>query len=321
MSEHAFAVLRRLSDGRFHSGEDIAQALGCSRTLVWQAVHAIESELGLDVFSVRGQGYRLARPFNWLDVAAVRAGLPPAAAETFTLAVAERTDSTNSQLMARAGNGGLHGLVLACEQQTAGRGRLGRRWQARLGSGLTFSLLWRFERGLAELAGLSLAVGVALARALRTLGAPVELKWPNDVLLDGRKLAGILIEVSGDALGPAAAVIGIGLNVADPGEVGQPVAALEQAGVAPDRNRVLAALLGELERVLVDFDREGFAPLRDEWWSLCAHRQAQVRLSFSHGEPIDGVACGVADNGALLTETAQGIRAFHIGEVSLRGRQ
>nr|WP_269209268.1 biotin--[acetyl-CoA-carboxylase] ligase [Chromobacterium vaccinii] len=313
--------MRRLSDGRFHSGEDIAQALGCSRTLVWQAVHAIESELGLDVFSVRGQGYRLARPFNWLDVAAVRAGLPPPAAETFTLAVAERTDSTNSQLMARAGNGGLHGLVLACEQQTAGRGRLGRRWQARLGSGLTFSLLWRFERGLAELAGLSLAVGVALARALRALGAPVELKWPNDVLLDGRKLAGILIEVSGDALGPAAAVIGIGLNVADPGEVDQPVAALEQAGVAPDRNRVLAALLGELERVLADFDREGFAPLRDEWWSLCAHRQAQVRLSFSHGEPIDGVASGVADNGALLTETAQGIRAFHIGEVSLRGRQ
>ncbi|OHX15573.1 biotin--[acetyl-CoA-carboxylase] ligase [Chromobacterium amazonense] len=321
MSEHAFAVLRHLSDGRFHSGEDIAQALGCSRTLVWQAVHAIESELGLTVFSVRGQGYKLAQPFSWLDVAAVRAGLDEAAAETFTLAVAERTDSTNSQLMARAGNGGLHGLVLACELQTAGRGRLGRRWQARLGAGLTFSLLWRFNRGMAELAGLSLAVGVALARALRSLGAPVQLKWPNDVLLDGRKLAGILIELSGDALGPAAVVVGIGINVADPGEVDQPIATLEQAGIAPERNRVLAALLNELERVLTDFGRHGFAPLREEWWRLSAHQGAAVRLGFSHGEPVDGIACGVADNGALQLETAQGLRTFHIGEVSLRERR
>lgn len=321
MSEHAFAVLRHLSDGRFHSGEDIAQALGCSRTLVWQAVHAIESELGLTVFSVRGQGYKLAQPFAWLDVASVRAALSDTAAETYTLAVAERTDSTNSQLMARAGNGGLHGLVLACEQQTAGRGRLGRRWQARLGAGLTFSLLWRFNRGVAELAGLSLAVGVALARALRALGAPVALKWPNDVLLDGRKLAGILIELSGDALGPAAVVIGIGVNVADPGQVDQPVATLAQAGLTPDRNQVLAALLNELELVLRDFDRDGFAPLREEWWRLSAHQNAPVRLAFSHGEPLDGVACGVADNGALQLETAQGMRTFHIGEVSLRERR
>ncbi|KUM04369.1 biofilm PGA synthesis protein PgaB [Chromobacterium sp. F49] len=321
MNEHAFAVLHHLSDGRFHSGEDIAQALGCSRTLVWQAVHAIEADLGLTVFSVRGQGYKLAQPFAWLDVAGVRAGLSEAAAEVYTLAVAERTDSTNSQLMARAGNGGLHGLVLACELQTAGRGRLGRRWQARLGSGLTFSLLWRFERGVSELAGLSLAVGVALARALRGLGAPVRLKWPNDVLLDGSKLAGILIELSGDALGPAAVVIGIGLNVADPGEVDQPVATLRQAGVAADRNSLLAALLNELQTVLSAFDRDGFAPLRDEWCALSAHQQAPVRLSFSHGEPVDGIACGVADNGALRVETAQGMRTFHVGEVSLRERQ
>ncbi|UTH76171.1 biotin--[acetyl-CoA-carboxylase] ligase [Chromobacterium sp. IIBBL 290-4] len=321
MSEHAFAVLHHLSDGRFHSGEDIAQALGCSRTLVWQAVHAIEAELGLTVFSVRGQGYKLAQPYSWLDVSAIRAGLNARAAESFTLAVAERTDSTNSQLMARAGNGGLHGLVLACELQTAGRGRLGRRWQARLGSGLTFSLLWRFERGMAQLAGLSLAVGVALARALRGLGAPVELKWPNDVLLDGRKLAGILIELSGDALGPAAVVVGIGVNVADPGEVDQPVATLAQAGVTADRSVILAALLNELEAALAAFDQEGFAPLREEWWQMAAHRHAPVRLSFSHGEPVDGIACGVADNGALQVETAQGTRTFHIGEVSLRERQ
>nr|WP_176426179.1 biotin--[acetyl-CoA-carboxylase] ligase [Chromobacterium sp. ASV5] len=318
MNEHAFAVLRQLSDGRFHSGEAIAQQLGCSRTLVWQAAHAIEQELGLTVFSVRGQGYKLAQPFSWLDVATAREALDEAAAEVFTLAVAERTDSTNTQLMARASNGGLHGLVLATELQTAGRGRLGRRWQVRLGSGLTFSLLWRFERGMAQLAGLSLAVGVALARALRGLGAPVTLKWPNDVLLAGNKLAGILIELSGDALGPAAVVIGIGLNVNDPGPVDQPAASLADAGVALDRSRLLALLLNELRLVLAEFDRGGFAPLRQEWESLSAFQDCPVRLSFSRGEPVEGVMRGVADNGALLVETVVGLQTFHAGEVSLR---
>ena len=319
MSEqYAFAVLRALSDGRFHSGEAIAQQLGVSRTLVWQAVHVIENDFGLTVYSVRGQGYKLAAGFEWLDVAAIRAGLSPAAAETLTVAVAERIDSTNSQLMQHATSSDLHGLVLAAELQTAGRGRLGRRWQARLGVGLTFSLLWRFDKGLAGLAGLSLAVGVALARALRTLGAPVMLKWPNDVLLGGKKLAGILIELSGEAMGPAAVVIGIGLNLQSPGEVDQPVAALDQAGVRVGRNALLAALLNELQQVLDAFARQGFAAVREEWLALSAHRDSPVRLSFSHGEPIEGIARGVADDGALEVETATGMQRFHVGEVSLR---
>ena len=318
MSEHAFAVLRRLADGRFHSGEDIARELDCSRTLVWQAVHSIQQDLGVTVFSVRGQGYRLETPFQWLDVADIRNGLDEAAADTFTLAVAERTDSTNTQLLARAASGGLHGLVLATELQTSGRGRLGRRWQARLGSGLTFSLLWRFERGLSQLAGLSLAVGVALARALRRLGAPVALKWPNDVLLNERKLAGILIELSGDALGPTAVVIGIGMNVSEPGDVDQPVACLADAGVQLTRSALLAELLNELHLVLGNFDRNGFVPLREEWMGLSAHQDAPVCLRFSHGESVEGVARGVADSGALMVETTEGMKIYHAGEVSLR---
>ncbi|MCD5360648.1 biotin--[acetyl-CoA-carboxylase] ligase [Chromobacterium aquaticum] len=318
MSEHAFAVLRRLADGRFHSGEDIARELDCSRTLVWQAVHSIQQDLGVTVFSVRGQGYRLETPFQWLDVADIRNGLDEVAADTFTLAVAERTDSTNTQLLARAASGGLHGLVLATELQTSGRGRLGRRWQARLGSGLTFSLLWRFERGLSQLAGLSLAVGVALARALRRLGAPVALKWPNDVLLNERKLAGILIELSGDALGPTAVVIGIGMNVSEPGDVDQPVACLADAGVQLTRSALLAELLNELHLVLGNFDRNGFVPLREEWMGLSAHQDAPVCLRFSHGEPVEGVARGVADSGALMVETTEGMKIYHAGEVSLR---
>lgn len=318
MADLAFAVLRALSDGRFHSGETIARELGCSRTLIWQAVHAIENDFGIQVFSVRGQGYRLAAPFDWLDVATIRAGLAAESAEVWTVAVADEVDSTNTRLMAHAASNGPHGLVLAAERQSAGRGRLGRRWQARIGDCLMFSLLWRFDRGLAELAGLSLAVGLALARVLRALGAPVELKWPNDLLLQGRKLAGILIELSGDALGPASVVIGIGLNVVAPVAVDQPVAALEECGLRIGRNALLAELLNALNQVLAEFDRHGFAPFVAEWERLSAHQDAPVRLSFSHGEPIEGVARGVAENGALLVDTPAGRQVFHVGEVSLR---
>ncbi|GGX99340.1 biotin--[acetyl-CoA-carboxylase] ligase [Vogesella alkaliphila] len=318
MKDLAFSVLRTLADGRFHSGEAMAQQLGCSRTLVWQAVHHLENEFGLTVFSVRGQGYRLPAPFALLDVTSVRAGLDERAANVFTLALADEIDSSNTQLTTRAAQGAPHGLVLAAERQTAGRGRLGRRWQMRLGAGLTFSLLWRFDRGLSGLAGLSLVVGIAIVRALREFGVPVALKWPNDVLLDGRKLAGILIELSGDALGPAAVVIGIGLNVASPGEVDQPVANLADAGCKVGRNALLAALLNQLAEVLAQFDRDGFAAFRDEWHQLAAFIGQPVRLSFSHGEPADGVAVGVDDSGALLVDGTAGRRVFHVGEVSLR---
>lgn len=318
MSDLAFAVLRTLADGKFHSGEAMAQQLGCSRTLVWQAVHHLESEFGLTVFSVRGQGYRLPQPFALLDVATIRAQLDDYAANVFTLALAEQIDSSNTQLMTRAAQGAPHGLVLAAERQTAGRGRLGRRWQMRLGAGLTFSLLWRFERGLSGLAGLSLAVGVAMVRALREFGAPVSLKWPNDVLLGGQKLAGILIELSGDALGPATVVIGMGLNVAPPGEVDQPVANLADAGINVGRNALMAALLNQLALVLSQFDREGFIAFRDEWLDLASYLQQPVRLTFSHGEPVEGVAVGVDETGALLVQTPGGVRVFHVGEVSLR---
>lgn len=318
MSDLAFAVLRTLADGKFHSGEAMAQQLGCSRTLVWQAVHQLENEFGLTVFSVRGQGYRLPQPFALLDVASIRAALDDYAANVFTLALAEQIDSSNTQLMTRAAQGAPHGLVLAAERQTAGRGRLGRRWQMRLGAGLTFSLLWRFERGLSGLAGLSLVVGIAMVRALREFGAPVSLKWPNDVLLDGRKLAGILIELSGDALGPAAVVIGIGLNVANPGEVDQPVANLADAGIKVGRNELMAALLNQLAQVLSQFDREGFIAFRDEWLGLATYLQQPVRLTFSHGQPVDGMAIGVDESGALQVDTADGPRVFHVGEVSLR---
>ena len=168
---------------------------------------------GLEIYRVRGRGYRLPQPLSLLDRAAVERYLGRHAAR-FTLEIVDSAGSTNTLLMERAQAGAPSATVIAAEWQTGGRGRRGRAWHAGIGEALTFSLLWRFTQGASFLAGLSLAVGVALARAIEKLGvADAGLKWPNDVLWRGQKLAGILIELQGDALGPSLAVMGIGVNV------------------------------------------------------------------------------------------------------------
>ena len=171
---------------------------------------------------------------------------------------------------------------------------------------------------------LTLATGIALARALRAAGArDAQLKWPNDVVASGAKLAGILIEMQGDVLGPSAAVIGIGVNVRpDPAvsaRVDQPLTDLETAsGTTVDRSELLARLLRELVAVLDVFAAQGFAPLRAEWQSLHAQQGRGVSLALPDGRTVAGTAKGVADDGALLLETAEGISRHHSGEISLR---
>lgn len=322
MKPLAHRVLRLLADGDFHSGEALARTLNVSRATVWQAVHGLDA-LGLEVYKVRGRGYRLREPLPLLDAAQIRLHLGRDAAR-FTLELLDGVDSTNTFAMQRALAGAPAATMIAAEWQSAGRGRQGRAWHAAVGGALTFSLIWRFAQGAGFLSGLSLAVGVALVRALDRLGADgAALKWPNDVLWRGRKLAGILIEMHGDALGPSLAVIGIGLNVrlsdAVRTRIDQAAADLESAcGTAPDRNRVLALLLAELAGVLDAFGRQGFAPLRGEWQRRHAWRDRSVTLALPDGRRESGIARGVSEDGALLLEMRAGMRRYHSGEVSLR---
>jgi BirA family biotin operon repressor/biotin-[acetyl-CoA-carboxylase] ligase len=324
MNALTFQTLRMLADGEFRSGEAMARVLGVSRASVWNALHALDG-LGIEIFKVRGRGYRLAEPLSLLESGAIEAGLG-AHASRFALEVIDSVESTNTLLMQRAADGAPRGAVIAAEWQTQGRGRRGRAWHALPGATLTFSLLWRFQQGAGFLAGLSLAVGLAVARSLAQCGVgDAGLKWPNDVLWRGRKLAGILIEVQGDVLGPSAAVIGIGLNCRMPAalleRIDQPVVDLATAaGAAPDRNRLLAALLIELDRMLTAFAREGFAPLRDEWQSCHVYQGKPVKLALPDGGIVNGTAEGVADNGALLLATQSGQLRFHSGDVSLRAQ-
>jgi BirA family biotin operon repressor/biotin-[acetyl-CoA-carboxylase] ligase len=325
MKPLAYTILRLLAGGEFQSGAALAQAAGKSRASVWNAVQEIEAA-GLEVYRIRGRGYRLAQPLSMLDANRLMQLLGETA--PFSLEVVDEVDSTNTLLLRRAQAGAPHASVIAAEWQCAGRGRMNRPWHSAVGGALTFSVLWRFSQGAATLAGLSLAAGLAVVRVLEAFGAAgVGLKWPNDVLWRGRKVAGILIEMQGEALGPSALVIGAGINVrlspAVDTRIDQAAADLEgilkmPSTQAVDRNHLLALLLGEFNRVLLVFERAGFKAFREEWQQRHVHQGCAVRLSLPGGLRESGVARGVRDDGALLLETARGVRPFHSGDVSLR---
>ncbi|KPC50847.1 biotin--[acetyl-CoA-carboxylase] ligase [Amantichitinum ursilacus] len=310
---HTLACLRHLSADQFVSGAVIADALDLSRASVSTALAAAE-EFGVTLERKHGVGYRLITPIDWLDNQTIRQHLPRHS--VLDTEVLERTDSTNKQLLAQP----RHGRVLAAEWQEGGRGRMGRRWQGRLGGSLMFSLGWAFAGGAPTLAGLPLAVGCIVTETLAECGvSQMALKWPNDLLLGNAKAGGILIELTGDALGPAYAVIGIGLNILAPAvDVAQVAAGLRDHGLSLTRNDVLARLLERLEQGLEEFSRNGFDSFRTRWEARHVWQGLPVNLLSPDGSVLAGVARGVTPSGALRLETVDGERIIHAGDVSLR---
>ncbi len=322
MSPAHFSLLRILTDGRFHSGERLGRALGLSRAGVWNLVRRIEG-LGLRVFKVRGRGYRLAEGLDLLEVDELAARLKKVSPE-LCVEVLDECPSTNTVLVQRAAAGAPHGTVLACEHQSAGRGRRGNSWVSVVGGSLAFSILWRFPRGAGALGGLSLAVAVGAAKAFERLGTHgVGVKWPNDLYCEGRKLGGILIESSGDILGPSAVIVGVGINVRLGGQarerIGVPATDIASHSEAmPSRTAVLVESLESIAGALALFSREGFVPFRQEWLQRHAWQGRRVALSQAGRRVAEGKVVGVADDGALMLASVEGIQRFHSGELSLR---
>ncbi len=320
MSSLTFPILNILADGQFHSGEVLAQRFKVTRATIWNAIQHAES-LGVEVFSVRGRGYKLPQAIELLDKNLVLNAIGEQRA-WFNLQILDEVASTNTYLMQQKGIA--HATCVAAHIQSKGKGRRGRTWVSQLGASLTFSLLWRFQCGAAALSGLSLAVGVALIRALNSLDVNhAQLKWPNDVLVDGKKLAGILIELQGDLEGPSAAVIGIGINLNLPKNVldsiDQP--AIDLANVSMkliNQSELLGVILKHLADVLSGFEQHGFIGLRDEWLGYHAYENKPVRMLLPNGTDVSGVVKGVAEDGILLVETALGLQRFSAGEISLR---
>lgn len=316
MTEHALIAL--LADGNFHSGEKLGALLGVSRTAVWKQLQKLES-IGIELESVKGLGYRIAGGLDLLDREAVLASMGDAAG-VCTLTLLGETVSTNDWV--KATNGSWRGVTCLAERQLGGRGRRGRSWVSPYGRNLYLSMGWEFEGGVAALEGLSLAVGVTICRILGgQKAAGVALKWPNDVLFEGRKLAGVLVELQGDPSGVCQVVVGVGINhhMGPAGKaIDQPWADATEV-VSMSRSELAGRLIGELAGVLEVFSLQGFSACRDEWSHYDVTRDQPVTLMTAAGA-IEGVARGITEGGALLVETGSGIETFHGGEVSLRVR-
>lgn len=314
------SLLRLLSDGHFHSGEELGAALGVSRSAVWKYLQRLESDFGLELFKVPGKGYRLAEPLsllNYEDSSAVLARLG------WNLYLRETIDSTNAEALRLLQSGVPAPFVVLAEGQTEGRGRRGRKWASPPAQNVYYSLALKVADGLQGLSGLSLVVGLAVLDALRRFGVQgVGLKWPNDVYANGRKIAGILIELNGDPADLCHVIIGIGVNVnmgSNALSIDQPWTTVrEQTGRLASRADLAHLLSESLCRYIGRHSREGFSSLREEWEENNIWHGRSCVLSTG-AQQIRGLMTGIDDQGALrLWIEGQGEQRFSGGELSVR---
>jgi len=321
-------VFTATADGQFHSGEALATELGVSRGAIWKAVRALRV-LGATVHAVPNRGYRVVGAAQPLDAAAILGGILPAMrARVCALTVAWSVGSTNTVLLERPDPPDGMCEVLLTEHQSAGRGRRGRTWLAPLGGSLCMSFSWTFREVPRDLGALGLVIGVCVLRALRGLGLDsVRLKWPNDVLVEGRKLAGILIELRAESEGPACVIVGVGLNVVLGSTI---LAQIAASGVAatdlvtvgmkePSRNLLAAKVIEASIEGLLQFQKGGLRRFVEEWREADALQGQMVDVRAPEGISR-GLARGIDVHGALMVETPQGLRRFISGDVTVRAR-
>jgi BirA family biotin operon repressor/biotin-[acetyl-CoA-carboxylase] ligase len=320
-------LLALLGDGSIHSGESLAASLGVSRTAIWKKVRRARAR-GCRIETLKGRGYQLLEPVDLLDADAIRRGLRRGLAEKVNLYVFDTTDSTNAEVTRRRTLAPVsatdHGEVTVCvaDTQTAGRGRRGRVWRSPPGENLYMSLGLTVDGGFPALEGFSLVIGSAVADALERLGVPqVGLKWPNDILHDGRKLAGILIELQGEIEGSAQVIAGIGLNVnmREAPDVDQPWASLSQ--VVPEtvwrRNNLTAELLNSILAATEEFATQGFRRFKQAWQQRDVFFDRDLTALQAD---LQGLGRGIDDGGNYRIETGNGIETVKAGEISLRIR-
>ena len=325
MSDTQSKILDILKDGEFHSGETLGEKVGCSRTAVWKHLQTLEA-MGLLIETTKGTGYRIVGGVDLLDGQAITGALAVAAKPHLSnINIFQTIDSTNTYARQLAEKNSVSGLVILAEQQTGGRGRRGKSWVSPFAANIYLSIVWDFEQGAEALEGLSLAVGVAVRRALIAHGVQgVKLKWPNDIYVEQKKLGGILLEMIGDPAGHCSVVIGVGLNVSMPVSQASAIdqdwtdVATELQDKLPARNKLAAELISEILPLLGTFQEQGFAAYRDEWQAADAF-YGQPAVISTPKQSTAGIVKGVGINGALRLELDSGnIESFIGGELSLR---
>ncbi|MES9851601.1 MAG: bifunctional biotin--[acetyl-CoA-carboxylase] ligase/biotin operon repressor BirA [Candidatus Thiodiazotropha sp. L084R] len=322
-----FELIKLMADGRFHSGEELGDILGVSRAAVWKKLKVVKDQYLLGIDAVKGKGYRLRESLDLLDRKKIaeqfqQSGFDPIPPLTIHTTI----DSTNRWLMQQAALGIESGAVCLAEQQNGGKGRHGRQWISPFGRNLYFSMLFRFDLAPMQVAGLSLASAIAVLRLLRQLNChEVGLKWPNDILWGGKKLAGLLLEVSGEASGPSQVVVGVGLNIGmgHHGEgIDQPWSDLREIPERKNcsRSELAASLTMHLRDVAEQYRLQGLRGFVDEWHSFDLFLGKEVVIRSASNAYI-GEHLGIDESGGILIRIDGETRCFHAGEVSLRAIQ
>lgn len=318
----AYKLLLALADGKFHSGQDLGEELGLSRSGIWKSVKQLR-QLGIEIQAVTGKGYRIPDGLELLDsnliLQQVEAKQRNALDE---LQLHTSVTSTNDLLQKVAQRQPYKVIACLAEYQSAGRGRQGKQWMTGFASGLCVSLLWHFSKDPTEIVGLSLAVAVAVVHALKRYGVGdgLELKWPNDILWHGKKLAGILIDLMAEPFGHCHVVIGLGLNVRPPFQSDNInwIDLYSITKTLPQRNQLTGLILDELLKMLPKFATSGLAPFLKEWRTYNSMQDKPVKI-ITAKQQIHGILRGISNRGELVLETADhGLQHFLSGEVSLR---
>ncbi|MBE8598254.1 bifunctional biotin--[acetyl-CoA-carboxylase] ligase/biotin operon repressor BirA [Xenorhabdus sp. BG5] len=309
-------LIKVLSDGEIHSGQQLGQELGMSRAGINKHIQTIR-EWGVEVLTLPGKGYRFPAPMNLLDKEVIENYLPNDRIEVIPV-----IDSTNQYILEKLAEFD-SGDACVAEYQYAGRGRRGRKWVSAFGRNLYLSMYWRLEQGPAAAIGLSLVVGIAIAEVLNRQGAErVKVKWPNDLYLDDKKLAGILVELTGKTGDAAHVVIGIGMNVSMSSDqqrsINQNWTNLQQSGTIIERNKLVAEIIVNLKKALIQFENEGIASFIPRWFELDNFINRPVKLIIGDRE-VHGIARGIDQQGALLLDINGVVTPYIGGEISLRG--
>lgn len=318
-------VLRILNDGDFQSLSSLADKLLSTLTIISNALDVIDNNGFADITKVGNMGYKCDNPIVWLDICKIYqfCGSTPVVVH-----IIDTVESTNAFLLNTTDdckNTNDAVTVVVAEFQFGGRGRLGRKWCTGVGDSLTFSMRWYFEYDASRLAGLSLVIGIAIIRVLKLFSVEyANLKWPNDVLFDFKKFAGVLVEIRSTAENSCLAIIGIGINFYLSDKI---KASINQdqsitdlfaiTGRKIDRNIFLGFLLTELYVILKDYEQNGFVAFKKEWLDYHCYDGKLVKLKLPDSTITQGIAAGINDDGSINLITSSGKESFNVGDVSI----
>lgn len=308
-----------LADAQVHSGEQLGEQLGMTRSAINKHIKTLRS-WGLNIETIAGKGYKLPYQINLLSEEAIKKQI-----DDVNIIVEPVIDSTNQYMLERIAELKSGDTCLA-ECQSAGRGRRGRQWISPFGCNLYLSMYWRLEQGPAAAVGLSLVVGIVIAEVLNRISQEkVKVKWPNDLYMNDKKLAGILVELTGKTGDAAHIIIGVGINIGmnnnnieSSKSITQEWSSLRDEVENIERNELSANIIKSLRESLVIFEHEGLKPFLERWFKLDNFLNRHVKLLIGN-DVISGIERGVNDQGALLLQKDNGeIIPYIGGEISLR---